>query len=231
MAPPGVSLIEVRPLLLEASRLGFTPAEVLDIVAALRTGIVVGETWDGPVRIPIRLRLAHEADAFTLPEVQIATPSGEVVALSQVAEIDHLETPALVSRDRGQRRIIVGFNVRDAELGDVVEAAQAAADSKIDRDELGAAGIHFEWGGQYEQLEEARARLAVVVPIVLISVLAVLIAVFRRLRPAADHLLERAVRGGRRGRWRCGAEGCRSRSRPRSGSSRCRASRCSTASS
>src|SRR5690606_16055532 len=116
LAPPAVSLIEVRPRLLDATRLGFAPADVLDLVAALRTGVEVGETWDGPVRIPIRLRLRHEADAFTLADVQIATPSGEVVPLSRVAEIVQLETPALVNRHRGQRRIVVGFNVRGAEL-------------------------------------------------------------------------------------------------------------------
>ena len=184
MAPPEVSLIEVRPRLLEATRLGFSPTEVLDVVAALRTGVEVGETWDGPVRIPIRLRLRHEANAFTLPDVQIATPSGEVVPLSRVAEISQLETPALVNRHRGQRRIVVGFNVRNAELGDVVEAARAATETQLDRELVREAGVHLEWGGQYEQLEQARARLSIVVPIVLLSVLIVLIAVFRRLRPA-----------------------------------------------
>jgi len=184
MAPPGVSLIEVRPRLLEATRLGFTPAEVLDIVAALRTGVEVGETWDGPVRVPIRLRLRHEANAFTLPELQIVTDSGEVVELSQVAEINQLETPALVNRHRGQRRIVVGFNVRDADLGDVVEAAQAAVEAELDHELLREAGAHLEWGGQYEQLEQAQARLGIVVPVVLVLVLAILIAVFRRPRPA-----------------------------------------------
>jgi heavy metal efflux system protein len=184
MAPPGVSLIEVRPRLLEATRLGFTPAAVLEIVASLRTGIEVGETWDGPVRIPIQLRLRHEANAFTLADVQIVSPSGEVVPLSRVAEINQLETPALVNRHRGQRRIVVGFNVRNAELGDVVEAARAAAEQQLDREMIREAGVHLEWGGQYEQLQDARARLQVVVPIVLGLVLVVLIAVFRRLRPA-----------------------------------------------
>jgi heavy metal efflux system protein len=184
MAPPSVSLIEVRPNLLEATRLGFRPAELLDIVAAVRAGIEVGETWDGPVRVPIRLRLRHEADAFTLPDLQIPTPSGEVVPLSRVAEIAQLDTPGLVNRHRGQRRIVVGFNVRDAELGDVVEAAQAAIDAQIDPARIREAGARFEWGGQYQQLEDARARLQIVVPIVLITVLMILIAVFRRVRPA-----------------------------------------------
>ncbi|PRQ03819.1 efflux RND transporter permease subunit [Enhygromyxa salina] len=181
LAPPAVSLIEVRPRLLETSRLDMRPAEVLDIVAALRMGIEVGETWDGPVRVPIRLRLDHQGDAFSLGDIAIATPSGEVVPLSRVAEIHHLETPALVNRQAGQRRIIVGFNVRGAELGDVVQAAQAKIDVELGR----AEGMRLVWGGQYEQLEQARARLLVVVPIVLGLMFALLIIVFRRLGPAA----------------------------------------------
>jgi len=184
LAPPAVSLLEVRPRLLEATRLGFTTADLLEIVAALRTGVEVGETWDGPVRVPIRLLLRHEGDAFTLADVQIPTPAGEVIPLSRIAEIVQLETPALVDRDRGQRRMVVGFNVRDADLGDVVDAAREAADAGIDRERLRDAGVRLTWGGQYEQLEDARARLRVVVPIVLLLVLLVLFATFRRLGPA-----------------------------------------------
>jgi cobalt-zinc-cadmium resistance protein CzcA len=180
LAPPDVSLIEVRPKLLEASRLDMSAKDVLELVVALRVGVEVGATWDGPVRIPIRLALAHEADAFTLAEVPVTTPAGEIVPLSRIAEIHTLETPALVNRHSGQRRIIVGFNVRSADLGDVVVAAQAKVDSELERD-----GVRLVWGGQYEQLQHARARLTVVVPIVLVSVFALLLAVFRRFTPAA----------------------------------------------
>jgi cobalt-zinc-cadmium resistance protein CzcA len=185
LAPPDVSLIEVRPNLLEASRLDMSVRDVLDLVAALRVGVEVGETWDGPVRVPIRLLLDHEADAFTLAEVPVTTPAGEVVSLSRIAEIHSLETPALVNRHSGQRRIIVGFNVRNAELGDVVVAARAKVDAAPD-DAFGrGAGVRLVWGGQYEQLEHARERLAMVVPIVLCSVFALLLVVFRRFAPAA----------------------------------------------
>lgn len=181
LVPPEVALVEIRPRLLEATRLGFSTAEILELVEALRIGVEVGETWDGPVRVPIRLRLAHDADAFTLDDIPIATPAGEIVPLSRVAEIIHRETPALVSRHEAQRRIIVGFNVRGAELGDVVEAAQARADEALgDR-----VGVRMSWGGQYAQLEEARARLALVIPVVLVGIFALLLVVFRKLRPAA----------------------------------------------
>jgi cobalt-zinc-cadmium resistance protein CzcA len=180
LAPPAVSLIEIRPDLLEATRLGFTAADVLELVSALRMGIEVGATWDGPTRIPIRLKLAHDADAFTLAQIPIATPRGDLVTLDRLATIERLDTPALVNRHDAQRRTIVGFNVRGAELGDVVARAQNAVEDQVGE----TRGVRLVWGGQYAQLEEARERLGIVLPIVLLGILGLLIAVFRSLRPA-----------------------------------------------
>ena len=180
LAPPAVSLIEIHPDLLEATRLGFTAVDVLELVSALRMGIEVGATWDGPTRIPIRLRLAHGADAFTLDQIPIATPRGDIVTLDRIATIVRSETPALVNRHDAQRRTVVGFNVRGADLGDVVERAQAAVDDQVAQ----TRGVRLVWGGQYAQLEEARRRLAIVLPIVLVGILGLLIAVFGSIRPA-----------------------------------------------
>lgn len=180
LAPPAVSLVEIRPDLLEATRLGFSTAEVLELVQALRIGVDVGTTWDGPVRVPLRLRLRHDNDAFTLGDTPVATPGGQIVPLSRIAEIRYEETPALVNRQDAQRRVVIGFNVRGGELGDVVQAAQLALDERVEIPR----GLRPQWGGQYAQLEEARARLAVVVPLVLVGIFALLVAVFRALRPA-----------------------------------------------
>lgn len=180
LAPPAVSLVEIRPDLLEATRLGFTTVQVLELVQALRIGVEVGATWDGPVRIPIRLRLLHHGDAFTVASTPVATPGGQIVPLSRIAEIRYEETPALVNRQDAQRRVVIGFNVRGGELGDVVDAAQRAIDERVEIPR----GLRPEWGGQFAQLEAARARLRVVVPLVLVGIFVLLIAVFRALRPA-----------------------------------------------
>lgn len=180
LAPPAVSLVEIRPNLLEATRLGFSTAEVLELVQALRIGVDVGSTWDGPVRVPIRLRVLHHGDAFTVADTPVATPHGEIVPLHRIAEIQHHQTPALVNRQDAQRRVVVGFNVRGGELGDVVEAAQRVVDAEVEIPR----GLRPEWGGQFAQLEQARARLLVVVPLVLVGIFVLLVLVFRALRPA-----------------------------------------------
>jgi heavy metal efflux system protein len=181
IAPPSVSLLEVRPRPLDAARAGFTVREVLDAVQAVRTGIEVAATYDGPVRVPIMLRLGETPSAFTLAEVAIPAPSGGLVPLGRVADVVRTTAPSLVSRQDGERRLVVGFNVRGADLGGVVASAQraVAAAVKVPR------GYRVEWGGQYETLREAKRRLAVVIPGVLALIVAVLLLAFRRARPAA----------------------------------------------
>lgn len=178
-SPPDVPMLEVHPDPLGASQYGLSPEEVLAHVSALRIGIEAGATYDGPVRIPVRVRMDGVPDAFGLPRAPIPTANGALVDLSRVAKVRHVHTPSLVDRDEAQRRIIVGFNVRERDLGSVVEEAQAAVEAEVDI----PAGIRVEWGGQFENLERARARLALVIPVVIGMILGILYALFRAIRP------------------------------------------------
>jgi cobalt-zinc-cadmium resistance protein CzcA len=180
LAPPSVPLITVRPRALDAAQLGFTAAEVMDSVQAARVGLDVGLTYDGNVRIPIRLRLDGAKDAWALPSLPLPVSSGGVVPLSRVAEVISSEAPGLVSRSNGERRLVVGFNVRGADLGTVVQAAQAMAQKKVPLPN----GYRLQWGGQYENLTSATRRLSLVVPAVLVLILIVLTLTFSRVRPA-----------------------------------------------
>ena len=180
IAPPAVSLLEVRPRPLDASRAGFTVKGILEAVQSIRNGVEVGATYDGALRVPILLRLGGGANAFTLSDLSIPAPSGGLIPLSRVADVEMTNSPSLVSRQGGERRIVVGFNVRNADLGSVVQRAEKAvgAEVKLPR------GYRFEWGGQYETLEAAKRRLAVVIPAVMALIVAVLLLAFRKLRPA-----------------------------------------------
>jgi cobalt-zinc-cadmium resistance protein CzcA len=179
-APPAVALLEVRPRPLDAARAGFTVRDVLDAVKAVRTGIEVGATYDGPVRVPIVLRLGAGASAFTMASFPVPAASGALVPLSSVADIVSTDAPSLISRVDAARRLVVGFNVRGADLGTVVTSAEraVAAAVKLPR------GYRVIWGGQFETLQAARGRLLVVIPVALALILAVLFAAFRRPRPA-----------------------------------------------
>ncbi|MBL9101605.1 MAG: efflux RND transporter permease subunit [Myxococcales bacterium] len=181
MAPPDVAVIEARPRMLAAGGHGMAAADVLAVIRAIRSGIVAGHTLDGPLRIPVRVRLGEPPAAGLLAGLAVPTSDGSLLALEHLATIDRLRTASLVNHDDAQRRIVVGFNVRGAALGEVVAALQArlAAEVPLPR------GVRMVWGGQYASLAEARARLALVVPAALLAIVGVLVALFRRLRPAA----------------------------------------------
>jgi len=179
LAPADVSLVEIRPRPLDAARRGLTAREILDAVEAVRTGLDVGATYDGPVRVPIRLRLATGVEAQQLGALALPTPAGGVVPLSHVADVRQTTTPILVSHQGGERRLLIGFNVRGADLGVVVEAAQKAVARAVRLPR----GYRLVWGGQYENLQAAARRLVIVVPIVVTLILAALLAAFRRARP------------------------------------------------
>ena len=178
-APPDVSLVEVRPRALEAAQAGFSVGEILDVVQALKSGVDAGTTYDGPVRIPIVLRLKADATAFNLDRVELASPTGGLVPLGRVARVETVGSPGLVNHQQGERRLVVGFNVRGADLGALVQRAQASVDAKVKI----PSGYRVVWGGQYETFREATRRLSIVVPAVVVLILGTLYAAFRKVRP------------------------------------------------
>ncbi|WP_404368109.1 efflux RND transporter permease subunit [Corallococcus coralloides] len=180
LAPPEVSLLEVEPRPLDAASVGFSVKQVLEAVQGVRTGLEVGATFDGPVRVPIVLRLGETTEAFSLESLPLPTASGSLVPLSRVADVRLTSAPALVNRQEGQRRLVVGFNVRGADLGTVVETARARVTAEVPL----PSGYRAVWGGQYETLTAATRRLSVVIPAVALLIVTVLIAAFGRPRPA-----------------------------------------------
>ncbi len=185
LAPPEVRLLEVRPRPLEAARQGMRTSEVLMHVQALRSGIEVGATYDGPLRIPVRVLLGAPVDALTIGSTSVPTRNGTLVPLARIAEVRRVRGPALIDHEMGLRRVVVGFNVRSRDLGSVVTDARAAVAERIGSPE----GIRVTWGGQYESLRSARARLAVVIPVVLATIVLMLLVLFRSVRPALIILL------------------------------------------
>jgi cobalt-zinc-cadmium resistance protein CzcA len=179
-APPQVALVEVHPRVLDAARYGLDTTDVLDIVQAVKTGVDVGVTYDGALSIPIRLRLEVEPSAFVFDATSLPTGAGATVRLADVAQVVTTEAPSMVEHEEGQRRIVVGFNVREGDIGSVVEGAREAVDREVERPQ----GHRLRWGGQYENLMDARGRLAVVIPIVLVLILGVLVWLFRAIGPA-----------------------------------------------
>jgi heavy metal efflux system protein len=202
MVPPAVPIVDVTPRLFELARAGLTATDLLELIQAVRLGVVVATTWREATPVPIVVRLAPSTliDAFTLAQLSVPLPpihptttqtttahgpsalesaSARVVPLGQLADVTVSETPAVIAHGMGRRRVVVGFNVRGRDLGEV----RAAVDAMVQQTPP-PPGIEVEIGGQFASLDAATARLLIVVPAALLLVFVLLIGAFRAVRPA-----------------------------------------------
>ena len=159
-----------------AARHGVAKADVLAVVAALGT-YEVGTLQDGERRFPITLRIAdrYRQDDAAIGRILVRGAGGERVPLARLARIETVEGPSTVQREWGRRRILVSANVRGRDLGSFVADARRA----LARVEL-PPGYYLRFGGQFEHLEAARARLMIVVPIALALIFVLLYATYGR---------------------------------------------------
>ena len=154
------------------SRQGVSPQAVMDVVGAVG-GVRLGEVVEGQLRFPLVARLPHEQrhDVAALARTPLASAGGERLPLSSVATIETVETPLTIMREWGQRRIVIQTNVRGRDVASFVAEAKAAIAKEV---QIPPGRYRIEWGGQFENLERARTRLAIVVPIALISIFVLL---------------------------------------------------------
>src|SRR5262249_23712331 len=141
---------------------------VLDLVESIGSK-PLGEIVEGQIRFPLVARLPEQFR--TSPEavgaMLLATPSGQRIPLSRLASVEIAEGPSTITREWGQRRITVTANVRGRDLGSFVAAARRKIGEEVS---LPQGRYRIEYGGQFENLERARIRLAIVVPVALVSI-------------------------------------------------------------
>jgi cobalt-zinc-cadmium resistance protein CzcA len=166
----------------QIARYGLTADEVLTLIQVTRVGHVVGTVVQGSRRFELVVRLVDSAsaDPASLGNLLIPTGHGELVPLSRVAAIRVDTGPAQISREHVQRRIVVENNIRGRDLGSFVTEAQRLVAREVSL----PTGYELTWGGQFQHLQEATSRLAVVVPITLLLILGVLSVIFGAMRPA-----------------------------------------------
>jgi cobalt-zinc-cadmium resistance protein CzcA len=165
------------------ARYGISVGDVLDTVEAARAGKVVGTVFEGQRRFSLAVRLDDEAARTldALGNVPVASPSGASVPLGQLAAITLDTGPAQISREAVRRRIVVETNVRGRDVASFV----AEAKERLAREVQLPAGYYIRWGGQFENLEAASRRLAIVVPLALGLIFAMLYFTFGSVKPAA----------------------------------------------
>ncbi|WP_156677971.1 efflux RND transporter permease subunit [Sphingomonas profundi] len=179
----GLPMLDVALKRDAAARLGVTAQDVADTVSAAVGGKESGQIYEGDRRFPIVVRLsdAARANLDTLGQTPVPTPQGASVPLGSVADIGITDGPNQISRENGKRRVVVQANVRGHDVASVVADAQAA----IGRDVRLPTGEYLQWGGQFENLASARARLMLVVPACFAVILLLLYGALGSVRDAA----------------------------------------------
>ena len=178
----GLPVLEIRARRDDLARYKVNVADVQEVVETALGGKKASEfiegqrRWDIVVRLPLQYRDSPEA----ISNVLVAAEDGSQIPLAQLCDIELVSGPAQISREHNQRRVVVECNVRGRDMGGFVAAAQDAVAREVDL----PAGYHLEWGGQFENLQRARWRLMIVVPIALALIFILLYATFGNLRPA-----------------------------------------------
>jgi len=178
----GLPVVRVKINRDRIARYGINAADVLAAIEAAGAGRSVGKVFEGQRRfdLVVRVESAVADGVAAYANLPVAAPNGSLIPLGQLAEIVVEEGPAQVSRERISRRLVVECNVRGRDLGSFVAEAQRrlAADVPL------PAGYYYEWGGQFENLRAARARLAIAVPATLLLIFVILFMTFNAATPA-----------------------------------------------
>ena len=178
----GLPTLTVRIDHAAAAQYGLSAADVSEALATGVGGTAAGQIFEGDRRFDVVVRFEEDArnDPAQLAALPVVAPDGTVVPLSSVARIAVSEGPNQISRNNGSRRIVVQANVRGRDLGGFVQEAQAAvADVSL------PSGVYLDWGGQFENLQRAEARLALVIPIVFLMIGSLLYMALGSIREAA----------------------------------------------
>lgn len=178
----GLPLLTVEPRRIELARYGLSVSSVQDTVSAALGGKETGLIYEGDARYPLEVRLPEQLriDPIALKRLPLARSGGNYVPLGEVADVRSTEGPNQISRDNGKRFIVVMANVRGRDLASFVQEArvQLANDLKL------PPGYFIAYGGTFEQLASATARLTVLVPLALLLILGLLVVTFGSLKDA-----------------------------------------------
>ncbi|MCW5936995.1 MAG: efflux RND transporter permease subunit [Fimbriimonadaceae bacterium] len=164
------------------ARLGVNVGDVQHLISVAMGGEPVGQVLEGERRFALTVTLPDEVrdDMDAIRDLRIATPTGATVPLASLATIGEVEAPAQISRENAKRRVVVQLNVRGRDLGSFVAEAQRKLAKELTLGE----GYYVIWGGQFENLQRASQRLAVVVPLALGLIFVLLFSTFGSLRQA-----------------------------------------------
>lgn len=181
-AQAGMPALSVQVDRAAAARYGVNVGDILDVVESIggrSAGMIYGED-NSITDIVVRLRPGDRGDIARIRDLPVGRSGKALVPLSLVASVEVATGPAQISRERLQRRISVQANVRGRDVQSFVRDAQAAVKAEVSLPPRYA----LQWSGQFQNLQEATARLSVVVPAAMAAILVLLVVMFGDVRLA-----------------------------------------------
>jgi Cu(I)/Ag(I) efflux system membrane protein CusA/SilA len=170
-----------------AARYGIDVGTIQDVIEKGVGETNLTTTIEGRNRFPIRVRFSPEfrGTPDAIGRIPVITSTGASIPLSQLASIRTVDGPAMIQSENGLLRGTVLLSVRGRDIGSFVDEADAAIKSQVKL----PSGYYFSWSGQYENQQRARARLMIVVPIVILIIFATLYLTYNSFIEAAHVLL------------------------------------------
>ncbi|MBL7690716.1 MAG: CusA/CzcA family heavy metal efflux RND transporter [Flavipsychrobacter sp.] len=161
---------------------GLTIADVNQIISAAFAGYKSGVIYENERKFDLVVRLdsVNRNSIDNVSDLFIPIKGGNQIPLSQVASVGYETGPTQISREDGRRRIVVSFNVSGRDVRSVVEDVQKALTNKVKL----PIGYYFTYGGTFENLQKASARLMIAVPIALLLIFALLYFTLNSLKQA-----------------------------------------------
>lgn len=174
-------VLSARPNYGAIARYGLDLHKVNKLLEAAMAGKEVGSYYQEQWRFPIVLRVeeSHREDVETIKSLPVGM-DGASIPLRKVAEFESKDEVTTIAHDFGQRYAAVAVFLKGRDIASYVAEARAAVAREVKLPE----GYRITWGGQFKNLERARARLALIVPAVLLGILLILWRAFGRLREA-----------------------------------------------
>lgn len=160
----------------KTDRFGLNMADVQDAVETALGGRAVSQVLQGERRfdLVVRYQEANRNSLEDIENIRLLAPSGERVALSQLAKIDIEDGASMIYREGSERYIAIKYSVRGRDLGSTVEEAI----EKVNREVKLPEGYHTQWAGEYESQKRSEARLLVIVPVTILVIFFILFSVF-----------------------------------------------------
>lgn len=165
------------------ARYGLNAADVNDVIETAIAGKSATEIYEGERRFQAVVRLPQNLrdSVPDIRELQVSSPDGPRIPLDNLASVSVKEGPALINRSMGKRRIVVGINVQDRDLGGYVAELQ----QKVGQQVKLPPAYYIEWGGQFHNMERAMHHLMIIVPITIGAIFFLLFILFQSVRFAA----------------------------------------------